>query len=55
MSKSTGHEDVRKLVGILKKPQPGETPNDAVWFEQMEIFLSGEGYGSSRRTQATSR
>ena len=45
MSKSTGHEDVRKLVGILKKPQPGETPNDAEWFELMEMHISGKGYG----------
>ena len=45
MSKSTGHEDLRKLVGILKKPQPGETPNDAQWFEHMEMYLSGQGYG----------
>ena len=45
MSKSMGHEDARKTVGILKKPTPGETPNDAQWFEAMEMHLSGLGYG----------
>ena len=45
MSKSTGHDDVRKLVGILKKPQSGESPNNAQWFDQMEIYLSGLGLG----------
>ena len=45
MSKSTGHDDVRKLVGILKKPQAGASPNNAQWFEQMETHLSGLGFG----------
>ena len=44
-SKLAGQEDVRKMVGILKKPTPGETPNDAQWFEAMEMHLSGLGYG----------
>ena len=45
MSKSTGHEDVRKVVGILKKTRSGETPNDAEWFEQMEMYLKALNYG----------
>ena len=45
MSKSTGVEDAKKMVGILKKPTPGETPNNAQWFNTMEMYLAGLGLG----------
>jgi len=42
-SASSGHEDVSRIVGVLKKAEPNETSNNYKWFNKMRTHLAGRG------------
>ena len=42
-STSLGYEDLRKVVGVLKKAGPNETPNNFQWFNLVLTHLAGRG------------